>query len=222
MNPFQLIGSLVTRTTPSRVCLLLAAAPIIMALFTGCGTTSSNATFERAESGGGPAQPEEIVLREGDVVKIEFPGSPGLNVTEPIKRDGKISLLVGEVTAAGKTVDQLQKDLLELYGPQLVTKMLIVSLESSAFPIYVTGAVPRTGRMNLDRPTTALEAILEAGVDVSKANLKDVRLTRTVNGKPQVFRLNLDDALRGKPSAAPAFYVKPADIIYVPEKFQWF
>ena len=75
-----------------------------------------------------PAQPsatnvtEAIILREGDVLKISFPGNPNLNKVAPIRRDGLIALdLVGEVKAAGKTPKQLEADLVELYSTQLVS-----------------------------------------------------------------------------------------------------
>src|SRR5215467_10066286 len=53
---------------------------------------------------------DSIVLREGDVVKVTFPGAPNLNGSQPIRRDGRITLqLVGEVQAAGKTPNELEK-----------------------------------------------------------------------------------------------------------------
>jgi len=56
-------------------------------------------------------KPEPLVLREGDSVRITFPGAPNLNIVEQIKRDGKIALqLVGEVQAAGLTAKQLENE----------------------------------------------------------------------------------------------------------------
>ena len=190
--------------------------------FTGCSTSSSTVRSLTASTNA-PAAVEPLKLREGDIVRIEFPAAPNLNAREVIKRDGKISLQVGEVTAAGKTLSELQTELLELYGPQLVTKLLVVNVEASVFPVYVTGAVEKNGKLTVDRPMTVLEAVLEAGVDINHANLKGVRLTRNDNGTPEVFELDLDRQIRGKtaPGEAP-FYVKPSDIIYVPQKFQWF
>ncbi|MGN6642503.1 MAG: polysaccharide biosynthesis/export family protein [Verrucomicrobiota bacterium] len=185
----------------------------------GCSTSSSqfqDISLSKTNSA------EPLLLREGDTVKIEFPGAPNLNTREQIKRDGKIALLVGEVTAAGKTLPELQKEIADLYAPQLVTKVVIVSLESSVFPYYVTGAVSKPGRLNSDRPLTALEGIMEAGVDLTKANLKSVRVTRSLNGKTSVYMLDLDRVLKGKDPKGKPFYLVPSDIVYVPEKFQWF
>jgi polysaccharide biosynthesis/export protein len=165
---------------------------------------------------------EAIVLREGDAVRITFPGAPNLNTTQQIGRDGRISLqLVGEFKAAGLTLADMEKELLKLYGPQLQTKEVTVAVESSAFPVYVTGAVLRPGKITSDRPMTAMEAIMEAGgFDYAKANLKAVRVIRHENGRTEHHTLNLKGVLQGDESEQ--FDLKPSDIIYVPERFSWF
>src|SRR6266545_7760347 len=62
-----------------------------------------------------------VKLTEGDTVSITFPGSPNLNTTQKVRRDGKIDLqLVGELTAVGKTPAELEKEILELYKSQLL------------------------------------------------------------------------------------------------------
>ena len=45
-------------------------------------------------------QHNELTLREGDVIKISFPGAPNLDVApQPIRRDGKISMpILGEIS----------------------------------------------------------------------------------------------------------------------------
>lgn len=201
----------------SRILSLLSLMATLV--LTGCETSRT-----QSNSLGTNAAPmvEPLTLREGDTVLVSFPGAPDLNTEQAIKRDGKISLRGGEVTASGKTIAELQKELLDIYGPQLVTKQVVVSLKASQFPVYVTGAVGRNGRLTVDRPLTALEAVMEAGVDLNRANLKGVRVTRVTNGKTEVFMLNLDRWIKGRPGNEEPFYVKPSDILYVPEKFQWF
>lgn len=162
-----------------------------------------------------------MVLREGDTVRITFPGSPNLNTVQQIRRDGKISLpLVGELKAVGLTTSNLQTQVLKLYEPQLVTKEVNVSLESSAYYVFVTGAVARPGRIAYDRPITALEALIDAGVDYSKANLKNVTLIRREGGKEERHQLNLKVELQGQGSEP--FYLKPSDILFVRPRFTWF
>jgi polysaccharide export outer membrane protein len=166
--------------------------------------------------------PEPIVLREGDAVRISFPGAPNLNTTQQIKRDGRIALqLVGEVQAAGLTANQLEKELLKLYGPQLQTKEVTVAVENSSLVVYVTGAVLRPGKITPDRPISALEAVLEAGgFDPVKANQKAVTVIRNEAGQVAHYKLNLKRILDGDDTEV--FVLKPGDIVYVPERFAWF
>ena len=156
-------------------------------------------------------------LSEGDIVRIIFPGATNLNMLQQIRRDGKMSLpFVGELTAAGLTPAELEKEVLRLYEDQLLQKEVRVSLDSSAYPVYVTGAVLRPGKIMLDRPMTALEAISEAGINHGRANLKKVTVTRREEGTLKHYKLNLQDVLEGRSQTT--FYLKPGDVIFVPEK----
>jgi polysaccharide export outer membrane protein len=165
---------------------------------------------------------DALLLREGDILRINFPGAPNLSTTQQIRPDGKITLsLIGEVQASEKTPGDLEKELIRLYSGQLVTKEITVTVESSSFTIFVTGMVIRPGRVDSHRPITALEAIMESGgFDYSRANLKEVTVIRTTKGRIEHFTLNLKRVLSGQDDAP--FYLKPSDIVYVPEKFNWF
>jgi polysaccharide biosynthesis/export protein len=192
---------------------------------TGCETSQleeSSTNTQNSSTNLTQNHTEEIILREGDVVKISFPGAPSLDTTQQIRRDGKIVMpLTGETKAAGLTPAELETNIIELYASQLTTKEAIVNIESSTFPVFVTGAVLHPGKVLSDHPMSALEAIMEAGgFDYETANLKAVKVIRQENGHMQNYNLNLKPVMQGKKSEP--FYLKPSDIIYVPEKFTWF
>ena len=203
------------RTCSSLVLTALAATLLLGG--TGCRSTPYAYTAKD------PAPYREVRLREGDSVKISFPSSPNLDSTQVVRRDGNVTVtLGGEAMAMGKTPAELEKDILDRFGAQLAVKQVVVTLTSSAFPVFVTGAVLRPGKISADRPLSALEAVMEAGgFDYAKANLKAVTVLRQQEGGQVVnYKLNFKDTLRG-PKSEP-FYLKPSDIIYVPEKFTWF
>jgi len=103
--------------------------------------TATSASFNPSISTPSP-KPGTLTLREGDIIRVAFPGAPNLDTTRPIRRDGMITLpIVGEFKAAGLTPSAMEKDLLALYGPQLQSKEVTVSLESASFAIFVSGAV---------------------------------------------------------------------------------
>lgn len=200
---------------PSTMTLAALGLAVLTAV-TGCQTSRSKASVEQAAD-----HSETIVLREGDVLRISFQGTPTLDTTQQIRRDGKIALsLVGEVTAVGMTPAELEKEIIRLYSSQLVSKEVTVTVVSSSFPVFVSGAVVRPGKILSDHPITALEAIMEAGgFDYTKANLEDVRVIRNEAGRVKNYTLNLKLVLQGKQNTP--FYLKPSDIVYVPARFSW-
>jgi polysaccharide export outer membrane protein len=208
---------------------VLGLAILTLMGVTGCETSQSNSQFEESttntdNSSTNLAQShfEEIILREGDVVKISFPAASGLDTEQQIRRDGKIVMpLTGETKAAGLTPAELEQKVIELYASQLTTKQAVVTVISSSFPVFVTGAVVHPGKILSDHPISALEAIMESGgFDYATANLKAVRVIRAENGHMQTYNLNLKPVMQGKKSEP--FYLKPSDIVYVPERFTWF
>lgn len=153
-------------------------------------------------------------LSEGDVIKVIYPGAPELNLTQRIQSNGKVSLpIIGDITAAGKSLSSFQTQLASLYTPHLQDPKVQVVIEAAAAAVYVSGEVLRPGKVPLDRTMTALEAIMEAGGFSKFANPKKVFIVRNEHGKQQRYVLNLSDTLSG--TSNQAFYVKAYDVIYV-------
>src|SRR5947199_3508590 len=154
----------------------------------GCQTEVNSTTFSCQAQ-----VPKHVILASGDVVKLTFSAAPELNQAQKIRVDGKLSLpLVGEVDAAGKTIGQLQGELVQLYKSQLKTPEVTVSLEGSVTTVTVSGAVAKPAKFTFERPTTVFQAIMEAGGPNAYGNLGRVRLHRIVNGvqRSQVFDLH--------------------------------
>jgi polysaccharide export outer membrane protein len=224
-NRQKQINQNTSRSLASTVCHGLGICVIaLMALTAGCQSQpqgSSNNPVPTKQSAEGK-KAETLTLREGDVIKISFPGAPNLDSVQTIRRDGKIALaLVGEVQAAGLQPNDLQAELLRLYAPQLVTKEVSVSVVSSTFPAFVSGAVLRPGKIISDHRITVLEAIMEAGgPDYAKANLKAVVVIRqNEDGKTQNYTVNVKSIMEGVQKEP--FYLEPSDIVFVPERFAW-
>ena len=157
-------------------------------------------------------------LAAGDVVKLSFPGAPELNQTQKVRADGKISLpLIGEVVVSGKRLGEFQTELSRLYKSQLKNTEVVVGLESSVIPVYVTGAVNNPGKVVLDRPMTVLEAIMEAGGPSNLGDMKKVVVIRNSNSRHYTQTFDLSAPLKGQPTGV--FYLKAYDMINVAERF---
>jgi polysaccharide export outer membrane protein len=168
--------------------------------------------------------PDQQMLNVGDVIKISFPGTPSMGeVQQQIRRDGRINLtIIGEVKAADKTPAQLEKELIEAYSSQLTSKEIKVTVVSSSFAVFVTGAVMKPGKIASERVLTLLDAIMEAGgFEPTRANTKRVRVIRQEDGQNKNFEVDMKSVLEGGKQTEP-FYLKPLDVVYVPEKVSWF
>ncbi|MBA2668862.1 MAG: polysaccharide biosynthesis/export family protein [Gemmatimonadetes bacterium] len=159
-----------------------------------------------------------MTLASGDVIRLSFPGTPELNQSQKIRVDGRINLpVVGEVKATGKTIAQLQSELVARYGPQLTNSDVVVTLESGATQVYMAGAVGKPGPLTFERPTTLLQAIMQAGGPNQFGNMGRVQIIRLVNGREQSQVLDLRPTLAGRPTTEP-FYVRDGDVVSVPTK----
>lgn len=191
------------------------AALTILVFLVGCQEPRANWTPENH------SQPQfSGELKAGDILKISFPGAPNLDTTQKIRPDGKITLSMvgeGELEVAGLTPAQVEAAIIEKLESQLQLKEVDVTLEQSANVVYVSGAVLQPGKILLERPMTALEAIMETGgFDLPKAKVKEVIVIRNDGDRRVQFKLNLEPALRGENSNP--FYLKPYDIVFVPQK----
>jgi polysaccharide biosynthesis/export protein len=196
------------------ICAFLITLPLMTT--TGCKTAHSFIPDQAS------LPFTSIELREGDILKISFPGSPNLTTSQQIRRDGKIVMpMGGDLKAAGLTPSQLEAELIKAYGNQLVSKEVIVTVETSVYDVFVTGAVLKPGKVTANRPISALEAIMEAGgFDYAKADLKQVSIIRHERDEVQNYKVNLKTMMERGVNRT--FYLRPSDIVYVPEKFSFF
>src|ERR1700761_7623984 len=133
-----------------RAVILSSLLTAMLAGFTGCASNDSSQSLpaEKAHS-------EMIILREGDELKITFPGNSNLDSTQQIRRDGKIVMpLIGETQAAGMTPDALRQSLVKLYASQISSQEINVFVQSSTFPVFLSGSVIRPGKNLSDHPIT--------------------------------------------------------------------
>ncbi len=185
-------------------------AAVVMFVSVGCQNTSPPPPIPAEAAASRPSG----TLAPGDEISVMFSGAPELNTKQKIQANGKVSLpTIGDVSASGRSITSFQSQLTSMYQPHLQDSTVVVSLESASAGVYISGEVLRPGKIPLDRPMTALEAVMEAGGFTKFANPKQVIVVRNQNGKNQRYVLNMNDALNGMDSRP--FYVRPFDVLYV-------
>ncbi len=170
-------------------------------------------------SAGAPASaqapgPGAYRLGPGDVLEVSVWGFPDLTRTVAVRPDGRISLpLVGEVQAAGRTAEELQRDLtrrfaLYVRNPQVA----VIVREFRRVRVSVLGQVGRPGTFELLPPVRVLDVLSSAGGLLESADRKAARLIRADG---TVVPLDLERAEQGDPSQNPL--LEMGDTLVVPE-----
>jgi polysaccharide export outer membrane protein len=131
-----------------------------------------------------------------------------------VEKDGKILLhRLGYVTAAGLS----RKELALLLQNELLPYMKdpIVNVAYLNHKVTVMGAVGGAQVMNMpEEQMSILEVLVKSG-DIQKDGLKNkVMIIREEGADKKVKLLNLEDQAV---FTSPWFYVKPNDIVYVPQ-----
>jgi len=155
-----------------------------------------------------------VRLSPGDVLKLSFAEESDLDQTQKIRRDGTISLpYLGQVTAAGRRVIDLQHELTRRYDEYLDNPEVLVTLENGSGTVIVSGFATYPGKVTFDRPTTVYQAIMTAGGVTDYGSLSNIHLTRIINGVQRTETINLRPNIRGTPTDPK--YVQDGDVIYI-------
>jgi polysaccharide biosynthesis/export protein len=163
--------------------------------------------------------PDNYVLGNGDQIEIDVLGEPDLSRTVTIKPDGIISLpLINQVKVVGKTVSQLEAELVRMYSKYLKAPTVSVLVRQFRVnPIYVMGEVSKPGRYDLTYEMTFLDALTLAGGATGKANLDGAQIVRVENGKSKAIPIKANQVIQGK-EATQNLKLQSGDLIYVPQR----
>jgi polysaccharide biosynthesis/export protein len=155
-----------------------------------------------------------VRLSPGDTIKVAFAENSDLDITEKIRRDGKVSLpIIGEVQAAGKRVIDFQHQLTSLYDEHLDNSEVLITLENGNATAIVSGFANNPGKVEFDRPTTVYQAVMQSGGPSDYGSASNVHLTRIINGHQLTETVNLRPTIHGEPTRPT--YVQDGDVIYV-------
>jgi len=156
------------------------------------------------------------LIRVGDSITVTFSDTPPNVRIEPIQvrigEDGHIPLPLNQtIQAAGKTVRQLEKEIVDLYVPKFYKQMSVTVKTEERF-YFVGGEVRNPNRFLYAGQITVLRAIDTAGGFTDFANRKRIELTRQDGRK---IIVNYQKALKD-PKLDPEVY--PNDQIVVPRR----
>jgi protein involved in polysaccharide export with SLBB domain len=187
----------------------------------GCGgpvVKRSDALVD-AEQVAAQRRGEPYRLTPGDELELKFYFTPELDQTMLVSPDGSIELpLVGKVVAAGFTVEEARRNLVERYRGKLREPDIAINVTDYAGQrVFIGGEILNPGAMELDGRMTVLSSINEAGGFSDRARMNEVVLIRRrqEGGQPVIVMLNMMAALEGT-DLGQDLHLLPYDIVWVP------
>lgn len=166
---------------------------------------------------GAPATAQHYVIGSGDVLTISVWRDENLTRSVVVLPDGKISFpLVGEVVAGGKTVAQLNRELMAKLARYVSDVGLTVEVkQSNSMIIYIIGRVNAPGRQVMLDSTNVLQALAMAGGLNPFADRSAVKVFRRQGGKTLVFPFDYDEVAEGR-HLETNVELKRGDVVIVP------
>jgi polysaccharide export outer membrane protein len=157
----------------------------------------------------------EFRLGPDDVIDVTVYQDKELDRTVPVRPDGKISLpLIGEMTASGKTVIDLQKEISQKLKAFVADPTVTVVVKEVNSPkVSILGEVKTPGRYKIGDRTTLLDALAMAGGQTEYSKKKATIIRVNSDGSQRQIEMNIKDQLKGR--RTDPFYVLPYDKIYI-------
>jgi polysaccharide export outer membrane protein len=156
-----------------------------------------------------PSDPATSVylLGAGDALRITVFGEPDLSGTFKIADNGTLVMpLVGQVSAQGLSVPELQKRLVSQLNVKAVKSPDVTIQIEEYRPFFILGEVKNPGSYAYVPDMTVLTAVAIAGGFTFRASENEVSVTRKRNGAASEAR------------ASRASRILPGDVVYVFER----
>jgi polysaccharide export outer membrane protein len=160
---------------------------------------------------------KDYIIGPGDVLDISVWKVEELTKMVTVLPDGRIAFpLVGQVTAGGKTVDELSQELekkLQKFVPDLNLSVMVQQVNSMV--VYVIGRVNNPGRFVLNANASVLQALAMAGGLNPFAEGGKIKIFRKDPGGTEIIGFDYDDVVKGK-DVAQNIMLRRGDVIVVP------
>lgn len=173
-------------------------------------TTTTAATLPKqtpATPGVGTAM-AEYRLDSGDKLKITVFGEPDLSGNFEVDGQGVISMsLIGEVSAKGLTIRELQRVIETKLKDGFVREPQVAAEVQNYRPYYILGEIAKAGEYPYTAGLSVMNAIASAGDFTYRAD------------KRRVFIKSVDSPKEREVKLTPSLLVKPGDTIRIKERF---
>jgi polysaccharide export outer membrane protein len=170
-------------------------------------------TAERPESSATPL----YVIQPNDLLKIFVWKQPDMSGQVLVRPDGRISLpLVQDIQAAGKTPEELKKNIEESLKEYIEFPTVTVIVDAiQSYKVFVTGQVSKPGPIMTEKPISVLQAIALAGGFLPIAKPAETVIVRSTAEGSTLFRFNYPEVIKGE-HFNQNIALKTGDVVVVP------
>lgn len=193
-----------------------------------------------------PPQARKYLIQVDDQMELRFPFNPELNVSTPVRPDGRISLpFVSSQIVAGKTPDEVETELAAQFKnyikepemflvvrpttsaywhegkqknlPSRNLSEVVVKMEQTIpLRLLVAGEVHDRGPLEYQGYMTAMQAIAAAGGVLPTGEMRSVIILRRGSGE-QPLRIVLDLSEDLEGHSTQDIQLRPFDVVLVPQ-----
>lgn len=184
---------------------------LILCLCQGCGLMAASVPVSETPPD------TSYLLGPEDVVKISVWKDEQLTQETVVRPDGMISFpLVGDVPAAGRTVEDLRADLAKRLSRFIPTAHVsVTTMKIQSYRIYVLGRVNKPGDFLVGHYTDVLQALSLAGGLTPFAAENDIKIVRRENGTQKTYRFRYGDVRNGT-ALTQNIVLRRGDVVVVP------
>ena len=165
----------------------------------------------QAQSGG------QYQVQAGDILAISVWKEEDLQQQTVVRPDGHFTFpLAGEILAKGRTISDIQENVVNNITKYIPDPVVTVSLlQSLGNKIFVLGKVNRPGEYPLTQDMDVMQALALGGGMATFADENEVSILRRENGEQQAIPFNFSQVVRGN-NLAQNILLKPGDVVVVP------
>jgi len=209
---------------------------LALACLIGVNVARAQTPAESRAAGAPPDQEESIItgifrqfymtyrIGPADEIAIRIKGQPDYSIDKTkVSPVGSVyHPLLGEVSVAGMTIDQVRREMTRELSEYLIDPEVSIELiEAQSAKVGVLGEVAQPGIVVLSRPMTVLDVITERGGVSPLGDMSDITVLRQdLLGKRSSIKVNLKKVLSGKAKPEENIAVRAGDTIIVDGNFK--
>lgn len=164
-----------------------------------------------------PQAPTEYLIGPEDILEISVWKEEGLEREVLVRPDGKLSFpLAGDVQAAGRTPEQVQKEIserIQRYIPDPVVTVTVKTIGGNK--IYVIGEVKEPGAYVIGRYVDVIQALTLAGGLTPFAKENDIKVLRREGARDIVLNFEYAKVKKGR-KLEQNIFLRGGDVVVVP------